>query len=100
MNEIHIHAPQDCTPSEVAVFLFGWGGGTVGDMDDLYNLYLELFPGAVIVRLTCNMKASLGLLKECAHAIHATITAWGKVPAGTPKILLVHSFSNGGFMTW
>jgi len=82
--------------SGVVVFLLGWGGGTVHDLADITGLYEDLFPGAVVVRLTC--ASGLGLRLEVAQAVEAAAKAWS-VSAEMPK-LLVHLFSNGGFMTW
>mmetsp|Transcript_18596 Transcript_18596/g.53271 ORF Transcript_18596/g.53271 Transcript_18596/m.53271 type:complete len:515 (-) Transcript_18596:85-1629(-) len=100
MNEVACDTPTQEEPSGVVVFLMGWGGGTVPDMDDAVAFYRGMYPGAVIVRLTCAAKGSFGLRCECAYGIRAASHAWARAAQSCKPKLLVHLFSNGGFNTW
>jgi len=82
------------------IFLLGWGGGSLQDLDDIAGFYRLAYPAAVLVRLTCNAKGGFGLRCECAYGIRAASHTWARAPQGSKKRLLVHLFSNAGFMTW
>ncbi|CAE8600690.1 unnamed protein product [Polarella glacialis] len=101
-NDFHVDTPPSdgAVSCGVVVFLFGWGGGTLSDMEDIRGLYREIFPGATLVLLTSNLKESFGLRCECAVAIRAALRAWSSTTPGAKRRLLVHLFSNSGFHTW
>jgi len=99
MNEIAVEPPEGVTPSGVVIFMYGWGGGTLGDMQDMRDHYRELFPAALIARLACCRKGSFGLRVQCGIAIKAALKLWTEAPEGTKPKLLVHVFSNAGFFT-
>eukprot|EP00747_Dinoflagellata_sp_TGD_P193992 gnl/TRDRNA2_/TRDRNA2_60896_c0_seq1.p1 gnl/TRDRNA2_/TRDRNA2_60896_c0~~gnl/TRDRNA2_/TRDRNA2_60896_c0_seq1.p1 ORF type:complete len:442 (+),score=92.30 gnl/TRDRNA2_/TRDRNA2_60896_c0_seq1:115-1440(+) len=96
-NEIQIDAPPDGKFSGTVVFLFGWGGGTNPDLDDISAFYQELIPGVGIFRALCSAKESWGSKFNVVEGIKAAAKVFEA--AEKPK-LLVHLFSNGGFHTW
>ncbi|CAJ1442079.1 unnamed protein product [Effrenium voratum] len=97
MSAIHVDLPVGNQSAEV-VFLLAWGGGSLADMQDVIELYRELFPECTIFVSTSNQKQSFGLRCQCAAGISAAASAWAQT-SSAPK-LLVHLFSNSGMHTW
>lgn len=101
-NDVCVSNPEG-EFSGTVIFVLGWGGSYMHQLDDVEEFYRDLLPDSCIVRLVSsaavniNVKGSAGLRCDIMAALNAALRTWeGKVK---PK-LLVHLFSNGGMITW
>lgn len=98
---VPVNEPVGVETNGDVVFLFGWGGGTVEDLQDMHDLYRSLSAGATIVRSPCAGADNFGLRVQVALVLQAAAKTWADLPTGGPKPkLLVHLFSNAGGMQW
>lgn len=80
------------------VMIFGFGGSSLADLTDCVPAYRQIDAGCLIVLMV--MAGGEHTSYQLAEVLESTVNAWADAPGSCRPRLLVHMFSNMGFMTW
>lgn len=96
-DSISVFQPE-ATFSGRVVFVFGWGGSSIQDMEDCLSSYREMDSGSLLVAFT--RSKDLHGLAQVAKAFETAVNTWADAVDHCSPSLLVHLFSNNGFFAW
>lgn len=80
------------------VLVFGFGGSSLADLADCVPAYRAIDPGCIVVLMV--MAGGEHTSYQLAELLESTVNAWAEAQHGCTPRLLVHMFSNMGYMTW
>lgn len=80
------------------VLVFGFGGSSLADLADCVPAYRAIDPGCIVVLMV--MAGGEHTSYQLAELFESTVNAWADAQHGCKPRLLIHMFSNMGYMTW
>lgn len=88
----------DAEFSGSVVLIFGFGGSSLADLADCVPAYRQIDPGCLAVLMI--MAGGEHTSYQLADVLESAVNAWADAKAGCTPRLLIHMFSNMGYMTW